>query len=132
MIALGVVLVILGVGSLVLPNLGLDLAFLDTMNTYQPWAGIIVAALGLITVLFGAQRRGRKEVVVEAAAAAPAAAVPPPAASSTAVASTPAAQPATDVDAVPPPPPPDASPDPAAPTPSDRAWPTEPPERSDD
>lgn len=127
MIALGVVLVILGVGSLVLPSLGLDLAFLDTLNTYQPWAGIIVAALGLITVLFGAQRRGRKEVVVETAAAAPAAAVPP-----APVASTAAAPPPTDVDAMPPPLSPDAPPDPPAPTPSDRAWPTEPPERSDD
>lgn len=57
MISLGVLLVILGVGSLVLPSLGYQL---DLLDAYQPWAGIIVAAIGLITILFGAQRRGRE------------------------------------------------------------------------
>ncbi|MEK6191464.1 MAG: hypothetical protein AABM41_03955 [Chloroflexota bacterium] len=69
MISLGVLLVILGVGSLVLPSLGLQLRFMDWLDPYQPWAGIIVAAVGLITVLFGAQRRGRAVAPVAAATA---------------------------------------------------------------
>lgn len=70
MISLGVLLVILGVGSLVLPSLGLQLTLMDWLDAYQPWAGIIVAAVGLITVLFGAQRRGRAAAPVAAATAA--------------------------------------------------------------
>lgn len=69
MISLGVLLVILGVGSLVLPSLGLQLTFMDWLDAYQPWAGLIVAALGLITILFGAQRRGRTAAPVATATA---------------------------------------------------------------
>jgi len=121
MISLGVILVILGVGSLVLPYLGLQFRLMDFVDPYQPWVGIIVAAVGLITVLFGAQRRGR-------AAAAPAAvtttqAAPPAEAS----APSPAAPQAEASE-----PPAGASrPVPAAPA-ADRTWPTEPPERSED
>lgn len=60
MISFGVLLVILGVGSLVLPSLGFQFQLMELLNAYQPWAGIIVAAIGLITILFGAQRRGRE------------------------------------------------------------------------
>ena len=132
MISLGVLLVILGVGSLVLPNLGFQFRLMELVDPYQPWAGIIVAALGLITILFGAQRRGRKEVVVESAAAAPAAAAttapteaaptaPPPEA-----ARAPEPAPTAEAGSTAAPPPPPAS------TADDRPWPTEPPERSDD
>ncbi|HJT63383.1 MAG TPA: hypothetical protein VJ839_01260 [Candidatus Limnocylindria bacterium] len=134
MISLGVLLVILGVGSLVLPNLGFQFSLMEFVDPYQPWAGIIVAALGLITILFGAQRRGRKEVVIESAAAAPAAAAPA-AAAPTAAAITPVAEP----------PPAAAAPEtstaaeagsaPATPPPApaeSEPWPTHPPERSDD
>lgn len=132
MISLGVLLVILGVGSLVLPNLGFQFQLMEFVDPYQPWAGIIVAALGLITILFGAQRRGRKEVVVESAAAAPAAAAPA-AAATTAPAeppqTAPAAEGAPTADAVstaaPPPPAPPSAPE-------SEPWPTQPPERSDD
>jgi predicted lipid-binding transport protein (Tim44 family) len=110
MISLGVLLVILGVGSLVLPYLDLQFALMDFVDPYQPWAGVIVAAIGLITILFAAQRRGRKEMVVEPAHAAPAKAETAPTAP---------AQPA-------------AAESPPAPTPTEAAWPTEPPERSDD
>ena len=95
MISLGVLLVILGVGSLVLPNLGFQLSLMEFVDPYQPWAGIIVAALGLITILFGAQRRGRKEVVVESAADTPAAAAPAAAAPSAAAPAAAAAAPAS-------------------------------------
>lgn len=128
MISLGVLLVILGVGSLVLPNLGFQFRLMEIVDPYQPWAGIIVAALGLITILFGAQRRGRKEIVVESAAAAPAAAATTAEAESTQRAAEPssamerAGEPTQPVSTNPPP----------APAAEERAWPTEPPERSDD
>jgi hypothetical protein len=54
MIALGVILVIIGVGSFVLPMIGYPIA---AFAGYQPWVGIIIAAVGLITVLFGGRRR---------------------------------------------------------------------------
>jgi hypothetical protein len=106
MISLGVLLVILGVGSLVLPSLGLQFTLMDWLDAYQPWVGIIVAAVGLITVLFGAQRRGRAE----------------PAAVATAQASPPAeASPSGQASA------------PAQPTPpAERTWPTEPPEQTEE
>ncbi|HUG94573.1 MAG TPA: hypothetical protein VMK30_00345 [Pleomorphomonadaceae bacterium] len=80
MISLGVFLVILGVGSLALPSLGFQFSVMELVDPYQPWAGIIVAAVGLITVLFGAQRRGRAAAPV---ASATAQAAPPPQASAT-------------------------------------------------
>lgn len=54
MIALGVILVILGVGSFVLPTIRYPIA---AFAGYQPWVGVIIAAVGLITVLFGSRRR---------------------------------------------------------------------------
>jgi hypothetical protein len=54
MIALGVILVIVGVGSFALPTIGYPVA---ALAGYQPWVGIIIAAVGLITVLFGSRRR---------------------------------------------------------------------------
>jgi hypothetical protein len=108
MISLGVFLVILGVGSLVLPSLGFQFRLMELLDPYQPWAGIIVAAVGLITVLFGAQRRGRAAAPV---AAATAQAAPKAEASETPAGATPPA--------------------PAAPA-AERTWPTEPPERSED
>jgi predicted lipid-binding transport protein (Tim44 family) len=119
MISLGVFLVILGVGSLVLPSLGLQFTFMDWLDAYQPWAGIIVAAVGLITVLFGAQRRGRSAgapaAVATTQAAPPAEASAPPQADSAAQQSVPQASAPTQ-----------ASP------PAEKSWPTEPPERSDE
>jgi predicted lipid-binding transport protein (Tim44 family) len=144
MISLGVLLVILGVGSLILPNLGFQFQLMEIVDPYQPWAGVIVAAVGLITVLFGAQRRGRKaaEPAEASAAAAPAAvgaapaappAAPPPVAPAPADAppaapSTASASPAwPDTAAAPP----AAAPE-AAPVAENRPWPTDPPERTDD
>jgi len=53
MITRGVFLVIIGVGSFVLPMIGYPMA---AFAGYQPWVGIIIAAVGLITVLFGTRR----------------------------------------------------------------------------
>jgi hypothetical protein len=57
MVSLGVLLVVLGIASIVLPSAGVELAILDSIDSAQPWLGIIVAALGLITILYGQRRR---------------------------------------------------------------------------
>jgi predicted lipid-binding transport protein (Tim44 family) len=141
MISFGVLLVILGAGSLVLPYLNLQFTLMELVEPYQPWAGIIVAALGLITVLFGAQRRGRREAVEALAAAAPAASAP---AESAPTESVPAAEPAAAVapaatastssaaDRAGEPTIPVSTTPPEPTQPASDPWPTEPPERSDD
>jgi len=60
-VSLGVLLVILGVGSLVLPSLGLQFAVMEPIDAYQPWIGVIVAALGLITILFAQRRQATQQ-----------------------------------------------------------------------
>jgi predicted lipid-binding transport protein (Tim44 family) len=79
-ISFGVLLVILGVGSLVLPSLGFQFRLMELLDAYQPWAGIIVSAIGLITILFGAQRRGREGAAqaVATTETAPPPSTPPP------------------------------------------------------
>jgi FtsH-binding integral membrane protein len=62
MIALGVFLVIIGVGSFVLPMTGYPIA---AFAGYQPWVGIIIAAVGLIAVLFGTRRRNATPGVID-------------------------------------------------------------------
>lgn len=74
MLSLGVLLVILGVGSFVLPMVGYQFRLMDPIDPYQPWAGIIVAAVGLITVIFAGRRRAPATTVVEAPRSEP----PPP------------------------------------------------------
>jgi hypothetical protein len=56
MVSLGVLLVVVGIGSFVLPAAGIQSRFLNSLDPVQPWLGIIVAAVGLITVLFGQRR----------------------------------------------------------------------------
>jgi hypothetical protein len=55
MFSLGIILVILGVASLILPIIGVPI---DALEPYQPWGGIIVTAIGLITLIFARRRRG--------------------------------------------------------------------------
>jgi hypothetical protein len=112
--SIGVLLVILGVGSLILPNLGLQFRLMEIVDPYQPWAGIVVAALGLVLVLVASRRKSGDIAEAEATAAA---VTPAP----------PAATPPSPVAPAPPP----APPAPPAATES-KPWPTEPPERSDD
>ena len=56
MVSLGVLLVVVGIGSIVLPAAGISSGFLDSLDPTQPWLGVIVAAVGLITILFGQRR----------------------------------------------------------------------------
>jgi hypothetical protein len=119
MTSIGVLLVILGVGSLVLPAFNLQFRLMEIVDPYQPWAGIIAAALGLVLILVASRRKSgdvkeAEEAAAPAAASAPAAAAtPPPSASPPPVSASTAA--------------------PAAPAePTSDPWPTTPPERHDD
>ena len=56
MVSFGVLLVVVGIGSFALPAAGIQSRFFDSLDPAQPWLGIIVAAVGLITVLFGQRR----------------------------------------------------------------------------
>jgi protein-S-isoprenylcysteine O-methyltransferase Ste14 len=75
MLSLGVLLVILGIGSFVLPMIGYQFTLMDPIEEYQPWAGIIVAAVGLITVLWAGRRRAAAQQQTTVVSGSP----PPPA-----------------------------------------------------
>ncbi len=63
MAGLGAFLIILGLGSLVLPMFDIQFQLMSLLDDYQPIAGIAVAAIGLALVLMG-MRRTRTQVVV--------------------------------------------------------------------
>ena len=66
MTSIGVLLVILGVGSLILPYLGLQFRLMELVDPYQPWAGIVVAALGLVLILVASRRKSGDVAQAEA------------------------------------------------------------------
>ncbi|HET9347420.1 MAG TPA: hypothetical protein VFO05_17130 [Candidatus Limnocylindrales bacterium] len=96
MTGFGVLLIILGVGSLLLPMLNMQFTVMELVDPYQPWAGILVAVIGAALVAFGLQRS-------RAAAEPPASTATAPTASATAAPPEPAAPAAPAGQAVPPP-----------------------------
>ena len=87
MAGIGVLLVVLGIGSLVLPMLNMQFRLMEFVDPYQPFAGIIVAVIGLALLGLAMQRRSAK--------AAPPVAESPVAASAPATSAAPAASEAT-------------------------------------
>jgi hypothetical protein len=57
MASLGVLLVVLGVGSLILPMLDIQFQIMSIVEPYQPFAGVVVAAVGAALVALSMQRR---------------------------------------------------------------------------
>lgn len=57
MVGWGVFLIILGAGSLLLPMLDLQFRLMEFVDDYQPYAGILVAIIGVALVLLGMNRR---------------------------------------------------------------------------
>jgi len=54
----GILLLILGVGSFVLPMIGFQFSLMSLIEDYQPWAGIGVAAIGaMITIAFALNKK---------------------------------------------------------------------------
>ena len=54
--SLGVLLVVLGAGSLILPLVGMQFRLLEPLDPYQPFAGIVVAAIGVVLFVLAQQR----------------------------------------------------------------------------
>jgi hypothetical protein len=47
MIRLGILLIVLGFGSLVLPLFNMEFRLMSVVDDFQPWAGIVVGVIGL-------------------------------------------------------------------------------------
>ena len=63
MAGLGALLIILGIGSLVLPMFDIQFQIMSLLDDYQPIAGIAIAAIGAALVLLGARRKSTTVVV---------------------------------------------------------------------
>jgi hypothetical protein len=57
MLSIGVLLVILGLGSLLLPMLNVQFRLMELVDPYQPYAGIAVAIIGTVLIYVAVQRR---------------------------------------------------------------------------
>jgi hypothetical protein len=57
MVGLGIWLIIIGAGSLLLPLLNFQFTLMSLLEDFQPWAGIVVAVIGVGLVLAGMNRR---------------------------------------------------------------------------
>lgn len=70
MTGIGVLLVILGIGSLLLPMFDIQFRIMSVLDDYQPVAGIVIAAIGVVLVVLGMRRRRTEvtQVVQEAPA----------------------------------------------------------------
>ena len=73
MIGWGIFLIILGAGSLVLPLIDVQFRLMELVDPWQPFAGIVVAVIGVALVLYGMNRRTEPA----ASAGAPASSPPP-------------------------------------------------------
>jgi hypothetical protein len=62
MSSLGALLIVLGLGSLLLPAFNIQFKVMELIDDYQPYAGVAVAAIGAI-ILFISAGRGRRTVV---------------------------------------------------------------------
>jgi hypothetical protein len=49
----GIFLIIIGAGSLFLPMLGFQFTLMELVDDYQPYAGIVVAIIGVALVVYG-------------------------------------------------------------------------------
>ena len=65
MVGLGALLIILGIGSLLLPMFDIQFQIMSLLDDYQPIAGILIAAVGAVLVFLGLQRQRTQTVVVQ-------------------------------------------------------------------
>lgn len=54
---LGVLLIVLGIGSLILPMFDIQFTLMTFVDPYQPFAGVVVAAVGAALLGLALQRR---------------------------------------------------------------------------
>ncbi len=71
MIGWGILLIVLGAGSLLLPQLGFQFRLMELLEDFQPYAGIAVALIGAVLVYLG-MNRGQTTVEVTPAPSQPA------------------------------------------------------------
>ena len=57
MVGIGVMLLILGLGSLILPQFNIQFRLMSLLDDAQPIAGIIVAAIGALLLVLGLRNR---------------------------------------------------------------------------
>jgi len=57
MIGWGILLIVLGAGSLLLPMFSIQFTLMSLLDDYQPWAGVVVAIIGVALVVFAMNRR---------------------------------------------------------------------------
>lgn len=65
MVGFGVLLVILGIGSLLLPMFDIQFQIMSLLDDYQPVAGIAIAAVGVVLIALGRRQRTQTVVVQE-------------------------------------------------------------------
>jgi protein-S-isoprenylcysteine O-methyltransferase Ste14 len=63
MVGFGVLLIVLGIGSLLLPMMDIQFTLMALFDDYQPIAGIVVAAIGVVLLMLGMRRRTQTVVV---------------------------------------------------------------------
>lgn len=68
MIGWGILLIVLGAGSLLLPQLGFQFRLMELLEDFQPYAGIAVAIVGAALVYLGMNRGGATVEVTPAPA----------------------------------------------------------------
>lgn len=57
MASIGVLLIVLGIGSLILPMFNLQFQLMSVVDPYQPFAGVVAAAVGAALLALSMQRR---------------------------------------------------------------------------
>ena len=62
MVGWGIFLIILGAGSLLLPQLGYQFSLMELVDDFQPYAGIGVAIIGAVLLFMGMNRRSEVQV----------------------------------------------------------------------
>lgn len=71
MVGWGIFLIILGAGSLLLPLIDIQFRLMELVDPWQPFAGIIVAVIGVALVLYGMNRGGEPAATASAPPSSP-------------------------------------------------------------
>ena len=58
MVSLGILLIVLGFGSLLLPVFDIQFTLMSFIDDFQPWAGIVIGLIGLGLVGWSMSQRG--------------------------------------------------------------------------
>lgn len=57
MVSLGILFIVLGFGSLLLPAFDIQFTLMSFLDDYQPWAGIVIGVVGLGLIGWSMSRR---------------------------------------------------------------------------